>query len=63
VTLDPSLIRPAEVDHLIGDASRARTELGWSPEVDFESLVTMMVDSDLARHKERLAQRSGSRGE
>jgi GDPmannose 4,6-dehydratase len=63
VTLDPSLIRPAEVDHLIGDASRARTEFGWSPEVDFESLVTMMVDSDLARHKERLAQRSGSRGE
>ncbi len=49
VRLDPSLIRPAEVDHLIGDASKARSTLGWRPEVDFRSLVHQMVDADLAR--------------
>ena len=47
---DPAMIRPAEVDHLIGDASKARQALGWTPEVDFASLVRMMVDADLARH-------------
>jgi len=49
VRQDPRFMRPAEVDHLVGDASRARTLLGWKPEVDFESLVRMMVDADLAR--------------
>ncbi len=49
VRLDPGLIRPAEVDHLIGDASKARTALGWKPDVDFAGLVRMMVDADLAR--------------
>ena len=49
VTLDPRLIRPAEVEHLIGDSTKARTQLGWTPSVDFESLVKMMVDADLAR--------------
>ena len=49
VKLDPSLIRPAEVDHLIGDASRAKTELGWAPTVTFDGLVRKMVDADLAR--------------
>src|SRR5258705_8125688 len=49
VTLDPKLIRPAEVDHLIGDSTKARTQLGWKPSVDFKGLVTMMVDADLAR--------------
>ena len=49
VRLDPRFLRPAEVDHLIGDASKARAELGWKPEVDFASLVHMMVDADLAR--------------
>lgn len=49
VRLDPALIRPAEVDHLIGDASKARRELGWSPTVSFDALVRMMVDADLAR--------------
>lgn len=47
---DPSLLRPAEVDHLIGDASRARERLGWRPEVSFEDLVNLMVDADLARY-------------
>ena len=49
VVLDPNLLRPAEVDHLIGNASKARTKLGWKPSVDFKGLVTMMVDADLAR--------------
>jgi GDPmannose 4,6-dehydratase len=49
VKLDPKFLRPAEVDHLIGDASRARTVLGWTPTVDFPGLVTMMVEADLAR--------------
>lgn len=48
VEIDPSLIRPAEVDLLIGDASRAEAQLGWRPEVGFEELVHRMVDSDLA---------------
>ena len=50
VRLDPALLRPAEVDHLIGDSSRAREKLGWRPEVDFAGLVRMMVDADLERH-------------
>jgi GDPmannose 4,6-dehydratase len=49
VKLDPTLIRPAEVEHLIGDNTKARTELGWQPEVDFVSLIKMMVDADLDR--------------
>jgi GDPmannose 4,6-dehydratase len=49
VRLDPKFLRPAEVDHLIGDASKARTALGWRPEVDFAGLVRMMVDADLER--------------
>jgi GDPmannose 4,6-dehydratase len=49
VTLDPKLIRPAEVEHLIGDSTKARTKLGWKPSVDFAGLVKMMVDADLER--------------
>ena len=49
VALDPKLIRPAEVEHLIGDSSKARTQLGWNPSVDFPALVKMMVDADLGR--------------
>ena len=48
VTQDPAFYRPAEVDTLLGDASKARDELGWEPECSFEKLVQMMVDSDLA---------------
>ena len=48
VVEDPSLIRPAEVDTLLGDWSYAREKLGWKPEVSFAQLVQMMVDSDLA---------------
>jgi GDPmannose 4,6-dehydratase len=53
VVVDPALYRPAEVDHLRGDASKARTELGWEPTVTFEELVHMMVDADLARYENR----------
>ncbi|MDA1183473.1 MAG: GDP-mannose 4,6-dehydratase [Acidobacteria bacterium] len=49
VQVDPAFLRPAEVDHLIGDASRAREVLGWEPQVNFEQLVAMMVDADVAR--------------
>src|SRR4051794_11123297 len=49
VTLDPKLIRPAEVEHLIGDSTKARTELAWQPSVDFAGLIGMMVDADLER--------------
>jgi GDPmannose 4,6-dehydratase len=49
VELDPKLIRPAEVEHLIGDSAKARTQLGWRPSVDFGGLVKMMVDADLER--------------
>ncbi len=48
VTQDPRFMRPAEVDQLLGDSSKARQTLGWQPEVDFEGLVRMMVDADLA---------------
>jgi GDPmannose 4,6-dehydratase len=48
VQIDPAFLRPAEVDHLIGDASKARRVLGWEPHVSFETLVAMMVDADLA---------------
>jgi GDPmannose 4,6-dehydratase len=48
---DPALRRPAEVDHLIGDSSKARTRLGWEPTVDFAGLIRMMVDEDLKRHR------------
>lgn len=45
---DPTLYRPAEVEHLLADASKAKRLLGWEPVVDFEELVKMMVDSDIA---------------
>ena len=49
VRVDPAFLRPAEVDHLIGDASKARRVLGWEPHVSFEQLIAMMVDADLVR--------------
>jgi GDPmannose 4,6-dehydratase len=49
VTLDPKLLRPAEVEHLVGDSSKARADLGWEPTVDFAGLVKMMVDADVER--------------
>jgi GDPmannose 4,6-dehydratase len=51
VVQDERFMRPAEVDLLVGDASKARARLGWTPEVSFRALVHMMVDADLARHR------------
>jgi GDPmannose 4,6-dehydratase len=48
VVIDESLKRPAEVEHLVGDASKAKRVLGWEPSVSFEQLIRMMVDTDLA---------------
>ncbi len=47
VAIDPRYFRPTEVDLLIGDATKARTELGWSPRVGFKDLIEMMVDADV----------------
>jgi GDPmannose 4,6-dehydratase len=48
VEIDPQYLRPSEVDHLLGDASKAARKLGWSPKVSFEELICLMVDADLA---------------
>jgi GDPmannose 4,6-dehydratase len=55
VVTDPALLRPAEVDHLVGDATRAQDELGWEPRVSFRELVAMMVDADLVRLEDTTA--------
>jgi GDPmannose 4,6-dehydratase len=47
VRLDPRFLRPAEVEHLVGDASKARDKLGWVPRTSFEDMVRLMVDADL----------------
>jgi GDPmannose 4,6-dehydratase len=47
VVQDPRFVRPAEVDELVGDASKAKNELDWEPEITFEALVKMMMDADL----------------
>jgi GDPmannose 4,6-dehydratase len=49
VRTDPAFLRPAEVDHLIGNPAKARQMLGWEPSVNFDGLVRMMVDADVAR--------------
>ena len=51
VRVDPVLMRPAEVDTLVADASKARRVLGWQPVVTFEQMVSSMVEADLARHR------------
>jgi GDPmannose 4,6-dehydratase len=54
VVQDPKFFRPAEVDLLVADPSKARRDLGWAPRVDFRQLVEMMVEADLARHRAAL---------
>jgi GDPmannose 4,6-dehydratase len=49
VVIDPAFLRPAEVDQLLGDSSKAKQVLGWEPKVSFEQLVQMMVDADMER--------------
>jgi len=62
VRIDPRYFRPAEVDTLLGDASKARTELGWAPRVCFEELVREMVESDLVlAQRDSLVSREGYR--
>jgi GDPmannose 4,6-dehydratase len=58
VVTDTSFLRPAEVEHLIGDASKARRLLGWEPEVSFDELIRMMVEADYALLKHELGSRS-----
>jgi GDPmannose 4,6-dehydratase len=55
VVVDPRFLRPAEVDHLVGDASKARRELEWAPRTSFRELVELMVDADLERVANELA--------
>jgi GDPmannose 4,6-dehydratase len=47
VRIDPKFLRPAEVEHLIGDPAKAKEKLGWEPQTTFEDLVRLMVDADL----------------
>ena len=54
VVVDPQYLRPAEVDQLIGDPSKARQKLGWKPEVSFKELVHLMVDADLALVRQQM---------
>jgi len=62
VRIDPRYLRPAEVDTLLGDASKARNELGWVPRVSFDELVREMVESDLAlARRDALVTRGGYR--
>jgi GDPmannose 4,6-dehydratase len=55
VEIDPRYFRPSEVDALLGDASKARDTLEWSPRVGFEELVRLMVDADMATLEDQLA--------
>ena len=58
VEFDPAYLRPAEVDALQGDASKAREKLGWKPTVDFKTLVRIMVDADVKQLEDELAGRA-----
>jgi GDPmannose 4,6-dehydratase len=53
VVIDESFRRPAEVDFLLGDASKARHKLGWAPKLGFSDLIRLMVDADLARYRDQ----------
>jgi GDPmannose 4,6-dehydratase len=62
VVTDPKLFRPAEVNTLCGDASKARRVLGWAPKVSFAELIRMMVDADLERARREVAAQERSGG-
>jgi GDPmannose 4,6-dehydratase len=53
IVQDPRFMRPAEVDLLVADPSKAKRVLGWTPKVPFQSLIEMMVEADLTRHRTR----------
>jgi GDPmannose 4,6-dehydratase len=61
VRIDPREFRPAEVDHLVGDASKAREKLGWEPRTSFRELIELMVDADLERLSQPAPTGAGSR--
>ena len=61
VRVDPAFLRPAEVDHLIGDSGKARRVLGWEPQVSFEKLIAMMVDADVERLSGQTAKAGAAR--
>ena len=61
VKIDPAYYRPTEVDLLIGDASKAKRDLGWEPNIRFKELAHMMVDADLVLEQERLEGTMGKR--
>lgn len=54
VVIDPKFVRPAEVDLLLGDSTKAKDKLGWGPAIDFKSLINMMVDADLEKVKNNI---------
>jgi GDPmannose 4,6-dehydratase len=54
VTIDPTYLRPAEVEVLLGNAAKARAKLGWEPEISLEAMIAEMVEADLARHRGRI---------
>lgn len=55
VRIDPQYFRPTEVDYLVGDASKARDRLGWTPRTSFDQLVREMIESDLADARKQAA--------
>ena len=55
VNIDPRFYRPAEVDFLLGDPSKAKEQLGWEPKVKFKELAQIMVDADVKMLTDRLA--------
>ncbi|WP_145139922.1 GDP-mannose 4,6-dehydratase [Roseomonas gilardii] len=54
VKVDPAFLRPAEVDLLLGDPSKAKEKLGWTPEISLEEMIKEMVEADLFRHRSRM---------
>jgi GDPmannose 4,6-dehydratase len=54
VTIDPAFLRPAEVEVLLGNATKAHETLGWTPQISLEEMIAEMVEADLARHRERM---------
>jgi GDPmannose 4,6-dehydratase len=54
ITVRPDMLRPAEVELLLGDASKAKRELDWEPTISLEDMIAEMVEADLARHHARL---------
>jgi GDPmannose 4,6-dehydratase len=58
VVSDPRFMRPAEVDELVGDSSKALRQLGWQPRISFEAMIQEMVEADLERWRERLSRPS-----